>query len=186
MATDPLSTEQQSLLKQPSDNVTISRSTCKIIAGLATLFLIANIVCIAVLFSIVLDDDESSSEKRAAGSMEVAGPYTPAIEANGFLFISGQIAVVNGTVDGDITEQTEMVLQNIKDILEDAGSNMNKVVKCTVFLSNIDNFDAMNAVYMHYFNVSTPEIESYPARSAFAVRDLPLNASVEIEAFALT
>ena len=98
----------------------------------------------------------------------------------------GQIALQNGSmIDGDIVEQTQTVLGNIKTILEDAGSNMNKVVKCTVFLRNISDFDLMNGVYRHYFNISSNEVDSYPARSAIAVRDLPLGAQVEIEAIAL-
>ena len=93
MATDPLQTEQESLLKESPDNhnIAISRSTCKIITCLAVLFVIATIACIAVLFSIVLaDDDESTSqEKRVVGSMPVVGPYSTIIEGNGFLFLSG-------------------------------------------------------------------------------------------------
>lgn len=94
--------------------------------------------------------------------------------------------MVNGSIiDGDVVEQTEMVLDNIKDILQDAGSNMNKVVKCTVFLANIDDFGSMNGVYIKYFNISSDEIDALPARSAMAVEDLPLGALVEIEAIAL-
>eukprot|EP00483_Globobulimina_turgida_P011405 UN11427 len=183
---EPLSTEQQTLLKQHS-NMEISKSTCKIITILSILFVILNIICIAILFSMVLeDDDDYSSGKKVAGTFPVVGPYSTVIEANGFLFISGQIAVVNGTIEGNIIQQTNMVLGNIKNILEDAGSNMNKVVKCRVFLTNISDFDAMNTVYMSYFDLSLPELDSYPARAALSVRDLPLGAQVEIEAIALT
>mmetsp|Transcript_14664 Transcript_14664/g.13168 ORF Transcript_14664/g.13168 Transcript_14664/m.13168 type:complete len:190 (+) Transcript_14664:28-597(+) len=188
MATDPLQTEQQSLLKQSPDNIVISRSACKIITCFVVLFVIATTICIGVLFSIVLEDDESTSgEKRVVGSMPVVGPYSTIIEGNGLLFLSGQIAVdENGTIsDGDVVEQTEIVLASIKQILEDAGSNMNKVLKCTVFLANISDFGDMNGVYMEYFNISSDELDSYPARAAFAVRDLPLGAQVEIEAIAL-
>eukprot|EP01084_Bolivina_argentea_P229074 386712_1 len=181
-----MSTEQQTLLKQHPETIEISRKTCKIITGLAIVFVITTIICIAVLFSIVLEDDESSGGKRVAGSYPVVGPYSTVIEANGFLFVSGQIAVVNGTVEGDIIQQTDMVLGNIKNILEDAGSNMNKVVKCTIFLRNISDFGAVNTIYMSYFNLSLPELDSYPARAALAVRDLPVDAQVEIEAIALT
>lgn len=97
MATDPLQTEQQSLLKPSPDNIVISRSSCKVITILVVLFVIATICCIAVLFSIVLEDDETttSAEKKVVGSGDVVGPYSTIIQGNGFLFLSGFLSMHN-------------------------------------------------------------------------------------------
>ncbi|MBN2164974.1 MAG: RidA family protein [Marinilabiliaceae bacterium] len=110
------------------------------------------------------------------------GPYSQAIEINGMLFISGQIPLNPETgliVDGDITVQTTRVLENIKAILEEAGYNFSSIVKTTCLLSDMTNFKAMNEVYSKYF------IEKQPARAAFAVKELPLNVMIEIEAIAV-
>ncbi len=109
------------------------------------------------------------------------GPYSQAVEANGFLFISGQLPVNPETgkmVEGDIKAQTEQVLSNIKAILEEAGYTFADVVKSTVFLSNIEDFAGMNEIYGKYYN------DNPPARAAFEVARLPLNALVEIETIA--
>lgn len=113
---------------------------------------------------------------------QAIGPYSQAIEANGFLFISGQIPInpASGKIEvTDITGQTTQVLQNMKAILTAAGCSLDNVVKTTVFLSDISNFAAMNEVYKQYFSTECP------ARSAFAVKDLPLGALVEIETIAV-
>lgn len=109
------------------------------------------------------------------------GPYSQAIEANGMLFISGQIPVdpATGIVPEGITAQTEQVMKNIAAILKEAGYSFDNVVKTTCLLSDIANFGAMNEVYAQYFLV-TP-----PARAAFAVRDLPKGVMVEIETIAV-
>ena len=110
------------------------------------------------------------------------GPYSQAIEANGFLFISGQIPVNPETgkiVEGGITEQTEQVMKNIEAILKEAGYTFNDVVKSTCLLSDMSNFAEMNAVYGKYYP------ENPPARAAFAVKDLPLGVLIEIETIAV-
>lgn len=110
------------------------------------------------------------------------GPYSQAIKANGFIFASGQLPInpATGKIEAmDITNQTNQALKNVKAILHEAGSSLGNVVKITVFLSDISNFAAMNEVYKQYF------ISDFPARSAFAVKDLPLGALVEIESIAI-
>jgi 2-iminobutanoate/2-iminopropanoate deaminase len=110
------------------------------------------------------------------------GPYSQAVKANGFVFLSGQIALDPQTqqvVEGDVAAQTERVLENLKGIVEAAGSSMQHVVKTTVFLADMNDFVAMNAVYTRYF-VAHP-----PARSTVQVARLPRDVRVEIDAIAL-
>jgi 2-iminobutanoate/2-iminopropanoate deaminase len=110
------------------------------------------------------------------------GPYSQAVRANGFLFLSGQIALhpKTGEISGaGIAEQTERVLENIKGIVEAAGSKMPHVVKTTVFLKNMNDFAAMNEVYARYFTAAPP------ARSTVEVARLPKDALVEIEVTAV-
>lgn len=109
------------------------------------------------------------------------GPYSQAIEANGLLFISGQLPVdaTTGEFAGaDIASQTRQSLENIRHILREAGLNMDAVVKTTVLLQDIADFGAMNQVYAEYFQ------SDCPARAAFQVAALPKGALVEIEAIA--
>lgn len=112
------------------------------------------------------------------------GPYSQAVEQNGMLFISGQIPIDPSTgnvVSGGIAEQSEQVLKNIQAIVTAAGygHDLSKILKCTIYLSDMNNFGGMNDVYATYFP-SNP-----PARAAFAVKDLPLGVMVEIEAVAM-
>lgn len=110
------------------------------------------------------------------------GPYNQAIEANGFLYISGQIPIDPTTskmVEGGIKEQAEQVMRNIKAILETAGYSFAEVIKSTVLLSDMADFAAMNDVYARYYN------QNPPARAAFAVKGLPLGALIEIETIAV-
>jgi 2-iminobutanoate/2-iminopropanoate deaminase len=110
------------------------------------------------------------------------GPYSQAIEANGTLYISGQVPVdpITGkVVAGGITEQTEQVMKNIEAILEEAGYGFEQVVKSTCLLSDMANFKAMNEVYGSRYQVNPP------ARAAFAVKDLPLGVLIEIESVAV-
>ena len=110
------------------------------------------------------------------------GPYSQAIRANGFVFVSGQIPIQPETgefVPGGIAEQTEQVLKNLSAVLEAAGSSLLQVVKTTVFLADMKEFSEMNQVYGKYFG-DTP-----PARATVAAAGLPRNARVEIEAVAL-
>jgi 2-iminobutanoate/2-iminopropanoate deaminase len=109
------------------------------------------------------------------------GPYSQAIKSGGFLFVSGQVALdprSNEFSAGDIRQQTERVLENIKGILEAGGVNLHHVVKTTVFLKDLNDFAAMNEVYGKYFS-SAP-----PARSTVQVARLPKDALVEIEVIA--
>ncbi len=110
------------------------------------------------------------------------GPYSQAVEANGMLFISGQVAIDPQTgkvTGGSITEQTEQVMKNIGAILVKAGYDFSDVIKSTCLLSDMNNFAAMNTVYGKYYP------ENPPARAAFAVRELPLGVLVEIETIAV-
>ncbi len=109
------------------------------------------------------------------------GPYSQAVEANGMLFISGQIPIdpaIGKVIEGGIKEQTEQVMKNIGAILEAAGYTYADVVKSTCLLSDMDNFAAMNEVYGKYYT------ENPPARAAYAVVKLPLGVLVEIETIA--
>ena len=125
-----------------------------------------------------------------ANAPKAIGPYSQAIEAgnmlfisgHNMLFISGQIPVDPATgkvVEGGISAQTEQSLKNIKGILEEAGYTFDNIVKCTCFLSTMDDFAAMNEVYAKYFTANPP------ARAAFAVQKLPMGVLVEIEAIAV-
>jgi 2-iminobutanoate/2-iminopropanoate deaminase len=109
------------------------------------------------------------------------GPYSQAIKVNGLLFVSGQVSIdpkTNEFVPGDIRQQTERTLENLKGIVEAAGSKLSHVVKSTVFLKNMSEFAAMNEVYARYFP-SAP-----PARSTVEVARLPKDALVEMEVIA--
>lgn len=109
------------------------------------------------------------------------GPYSQAIEVNGMLFISGQIPLNPATgklVPGGIKEQTHQVFKNIEAILAEAGYSFRDVVKSTCLLENISDFKEMNEVYSMYYT------ENQPARAAYAVKDLPLDALIEIETIA--
>lgn len=106
------------------------------------------------------------------------GPYSQAIEANGMVFASGQLPIDPATgafAEGGIKEQTRQSLTNAQNILKEAGTDLGHVVKTTVFLSDMDNFAAMNEVYSEFF------VQPFPARSAVAVKTLPKNALVEVE-----
>ena len=108
------------------------------------------------------------------------GPYSQAVDCGPFVFASGQIPIdpATGNIPEGITEQTRQSLSNVKAILEAAGLTMDNVVKTTVFLADMNDFAAMNAVYAEAF--SAP----FPARSAVDVRTLPKNVLVEIEVIA--
>ena len=109
------------------------------------------------------------------------GPYSQAIVAGGFVFASGQVPIDPATgefVEGGIKEQTRQSLTNVTNVLAEAGIDLSHVVKTTVFLSDMDNFAAMNEVYATFFK------EAFPARSAVAVKTLPKGALVEVEVIA--
>jgi 2-iminobutanoate/2-iminopropanoate deaminase len=127
------------------------------------------------------------TEERAVVRTEAApapfqgAPYSQAITANGFVFVSGQLGLRpdHGEIEGDITEQTEQVFANLRAILEAAGTGLDRLVKTTVFLANLGDFAAMNEVYAAQVGTSPP------ARSTVEVAALPSGALVEIEAIAL-
>jgi 2-iminobutanoate/2-iminopropanoate deaminase len=109
-------------------------------------------------------------------------PYSQAIKANGFVFVSGQLALKPDHTEimaGGIAEQTEQVFANLRAILEAAGSGLDRLVKTTVFLQNLDDFGGMNEVYKQHVG------DMPPARSTVEVAKLPSGALVEIEAVAL-
>lgn len=115
------------------------------------------------------------------------GPYSQAIEANGFVYVSGQLPINPATgafPEGGIQEQTRQSLTNAKAILEEAGTDLHHVVKITVLLADIADFAAMNEIYAEFFAPAEGETAAFPARSAFAVKDLPKGALVEIELIA--
>ena len=110
------------------------------------------------------------------------GPYSQAIKANGFVFVSGQVAIDPATqqvITGDVAAQTDRVIKNLSGILKAAGSGLDKVVRSTVFLKNMSEFGAMNEVYGKYFT-SEP-----PARATVEVARLPKDVLVEIDVIAL-
>jgi 2-iminobutanoate/2-iminopropanoate deaminase len=110
------------------------------------------------------------------------GPYSQAVKAGGFIFVSGQLALDPATrqmIEGDARQQTERALQNVAAILEAAGSNLNKVVRCGVFLKNMSDFEAMNDVYGAIFGPHRP------ARTTVGAARLPKDSLVEIDAIAL-
>lgn len=108
------------------------------------------------------------------------GPYSQGIKAGNLIFTSGQLPInpITGTMPEIIEEQTKQSLDNVKAILEDEGLSLDKVVKTTVFLSDMNNFAKMNEIYKEYFK------EAAPSRSAVQVARLPKDALVEIEAIA--
>ena len=108
------------------------------------------------------------------------GPYYQAIVSGGLVFTSGQIAInpATNTVEAsDIAGQTEQIMKNLSALLESAGSSMDKAIKTTCFLANMDDFAALNEVYGKYFT-------SLPARSCVAVKTLPKNVLAEVEVIA--
>jgi len=120
---------------------------------------------------------------KTAGAPEAIGPYAQAIVANGMVFCSGQIPIspTSGLIEAEgAAEQTRQVLLNVRAVLEAAGSGLGRVVKTTVFLTDINDFPAVNAVYAELFGGHTP------ARSTVQVARLPKGAKVEIDALALT
>jgi 2-iminobutanoate/2-iminopropanoate deaminase len=113
---------------------------------------------------------------------QAIGPYSQAIKANGLVFTSGQISIdpsINQLIEGDISAQTERVLNNVSAILKAAGTGLERVVKTTVFLKNMSEFAQMNEVYARFFGANPP------ARSTVEVARLPKDVLVEIDVIAL-
>ena len=116
-----------------------------------------------------------------AEAPKAIGPYSQAIEAGGFIFVSGQIPLIPATgelVEGSVEVQTARVLENLKAILEAAGSSLESVVKTTVYITNMDDFAKVNGIYGQYFQ------ENPPARVCVEVSKLPKGALVEIDVIA--
>lgn len=119
---------------------------------------------------------------RTDNAPEPIGPYSQAIESNGYIFTSGQIAINPKTgqvVEGDVTEQTRLVISNLNAVLIEAGSGLDQVVKTTIFLKNMDDFPKVNEIYSEYFD------QKPPARSTVEVSCLPKNVLVEIDCIAI-
>lgn len=117
-----------------------------------------------------------------ANAPKAIGPYSQAIIANGFAFLSGQVAFDPATsqiIDGGIAEQTARVIENLKAVLEASGSSLGQVVKTSVFLKDMNDFAKMNEVYGRYFS------DNSPARSTVEVARLPRDVRVEIDCVAL-
>jgi 2-iminobutanoate/2-iminopropanoate deaminase len=118
---------------------------------------------------------------RTKDAPQAIGPYSQGIRANGFVFVSGQVAIDPATqqvITGDVAAQTDRALKNISGILKAAGTSLDKVLRSTVFLKNMGDFAAMNEVYAKYFTAAPP------ARSTVEVARLPKDVLVEIDVIA--
>lgn len=116
---------------------------------------------------------------NAVGAPKAVGPYSHAVKAGGFLYVSGQVPLDPKTgqiVEGDITAQTRRVLENLSAIIIEAGASLGDVVKCTCFLTSMDDFSQFNAEYAKYFG------DILPARECVEVSRLPKDARVEVSA----
>ena len=142
--------------------------------------------CLLLMFALALMTSVSfTQEKKVVATKEAPpaiGPYSQAIKAGGFVFTAGQIPIDPATgklIEGDVKAQTERVLKNLSAVLAAAGSNMDRVVKTTVFLKNMSDFPAMNEVYGQFFK------NEPPSRSTVQVAALPKDALLEIDVVAL-
>ena len=116
---------------------------------------------------------------NAVGAPKAVGPYSHAVKAGGFLYVSGQVPLDPKTgqiVEGDITAQTRRVLENLSAIIIEAGASLGDVVKCTCFLTSMDDFSQFNAEYAKYFG------DILPSRECVEVSRLPKDARVEVSA----
>jgi 2-iminobutanoate/2-iminopropanoate deaminase len=121
-------------------------------------------------------------EVKTPKAPSAIGPYSQGITAGDFVFASGQIPLNRETgeiISGDIKEQAHQVLNNLRNILEAAGSSLDKAVKVTIFIKNLNDFAVVNEIYAEYFK------EPFPARSCVEVSGLPKGAFLEIEVIAL-
>lgn len=124
----------------------------------------------------------SKTTINTPGAPEPIGPYSQAVKAGGFLFLSGQIALVPGTSElnnSDITQETRQVMENLKAVLDEAGSDFSNVVKTSIFLKDMASFGEVNAEYGKYFE------KDFPARETVAVKTLPKDVNVEISMIAV-
>ncbi len=137
---------------------------------------------LSILLQTTFKNEKMKKIIRTDKAPKAIGPYSQAVQAGNTLYISGQIPIDPASgkiVEGGIKEQTEQVMKNINAILDEAGFAFSDVVKSTCLLSSIANFAEMNEIYGKYYS------ENPPARAAFAVKDLPLGALVEIETIAV-
>lgn len=124
----------------------------------------------------------SRSIVTAPDAPAALGPYSHAVRADGFVFTAGQVGIVPGSgalAEGGVEAQTRQVMENISAVLRAAGTDLDRVVKTTIFLADMDDFATVNGIYAQYF------AQEPPARSTVAVAGLPLGALVEIETVAL-
>ncbi|MGA2296747.1 MAG: RidA family protein [FCB group bacterium] len=142
-------------------------------------------ICISVLFTIQLYGKNPVSEKKVIytkNAPKPIGPYSQAIQAGNTLYLSGQIAIDSTTgqiIAGDIKQEAEQVLKNIKAVLNEAGYEMSDIVKTTIYLTDLNNFADVNKVYASFFK------EKFPARETVQVAALPKKARVEISVIAV-
>ena len=121
---------------------------------------------------------EAIETKKAPGAV---GPYSQGIKTGNFIFLSGQIGMEPETskiVEGGVEAQARQIFKNIKAVLNEAGAELDNVIKATVFLKDMGDFKKVNEIYAQHFE------NPYPARSAVAVRELPLSVDIEIEVIA--
>jgi len=135
-----------------------------------------------ILLILILLTTGCTPAKITFNPAETVGPFSPAVRAGNFLFVSGQIPRHPDTGEmapPNIEAQTRQVLENVKSVLEFAGSSLDQVLKVTIFLDDMDNYAAVNQIYAQYFP------QNPPARACVQVARLPLNVKIEIEAIAL-
>ncbi len=147
-------------------------------------FIIIAVLSLIMSFTFNMGAQEKKAVRKVItfDNTPVKRPYSPAIEVNGTLYVSGQIAIDQLTgklIEGKIEDQTRQVLKNLKNVIEKAGYTMDNVARCTVLLSDIAFYPTVNKIYMDFFP------KDPPARMAFAVKDLPMGALIEIDATAV-
>ena len=142
-------------------------------------------VCIFLLIAFGIQscqqDNEALIFHQSHKPKKAQAPFSDVVEANGFLFLSGQVGMDHSTrrlVKGGIEDETRQCLENIKAVLAHHGTSMDRVVKCTVILSDIDDFKVFNEIYKGYF-------PNKPARTTFAASGLAVGASIEIDVIAV-
>lgn len=136
---------------------------------------------VAAVFASKGRSEHMKKEVKTGNAPSAIGPYSQGIVADGFVFVSGQIPIVPATGElntGALEDQARQVLNNLKAVLEAAGSSMDDVVKTTVFLQDMNDFSRMNAVYGEFFKAP------FPSRAAVQVARLPRDVKIEIEAIA--
>ena len=151
---------------------------------------IVSMVIVAMFFALPVSysfaakhetDKSFVSRVIQVGDKPVTGPIAPGVIVDDLIFVSGQVPLdfKTGKMAKTIEEQTVQALENVKNVLEAAGSNMEDVVKVTILLDNLDNYDTVNKIYATYFT------RNFPARICYEVSRLPLDSMIEIEAIAI-